>query len=109
MFARLFAVASLVVLAVASPAPLALRDQCSTGPISCCNSVQQASVINSLLNEFGFLNVLAGVTGQVGLGCSPITVIGASGTSCTGQTACCNGDTFNGVIQADCTPINVNA
>ncbi|KAN0086221.1 Fungal hydrophobin domain containing protein [Tylopilus felleus] len=109
MFARIFAVASFVALAIASPAPLALRDQCSTGPINCCNSVQQASVINSLLGGFGLANVLAGVTGQVGLGCDPITVIGASGTSCTGQTACCSGDTFNGLIQTGCTPINIGA
>ncbi|KAH0834987.1 fungal hydrophobin [Lanmaoa asiatica] len=94
-FARLFAVASLAAIAVASPAPLAVRDQCNTGTINCCNSVQQANDANTLLSAFGLVNVLAGVTGQVGLGCTPISVVGlGSGAKCQQQPVCCTGNNY---------------
>ncbi|KAF9220833.1 fungal hydrophobin [Gyrodon lividus] len=108
MFARLFAVASLAALAVASPAPLAARDQCNTGAINCCNSVQDANQVSQIFGLFGLADVLAGVTGQVGLGCSPITAVGlGSGASCTQQPVCCTGNTFNGLINVGCSPVNV--
>lgn len=56
-------------------------NQCNTGTISCCNSVQSSSssLVTTLAGLLGV--VLGGVTGQVGVSCSPITVVGASGTS----------------------------
>ena len=55
---------------------------CSTGPIQCCGSVQDASdpATSALLSLLGV--VVQGVDVLVGLQCSPITVIGgAAGSS----------------------------
>jgi hypothetical protein len=55
--------------------------QCNTGPIQCCDSVQQASspTASQLLGLLGVvvsdLNVLVGIT------CTPVSVIGAGGNS----------------------------
>ncbi|KAI0048150.1 fungal hydrophobin [Auriscalpium vulgare] len=62
---------------------------CSTGPVQCCNSVQPN------------LDVIVGIT------CSPITVIGVGGDSCTQQTVCCENNNFSGIIAIGCTPINI--
>ncbi|KAI6127839.1 hydrophobin-3 precursor [Pisolithus croceorrhizus] len=108
MFSRVFAVASLAALALAGP--LNVRDnQCNTGAIQCCQQVQQASTVQSALQEIGLGSLLAGVTGQIGAQCSPITVIGTGGTQCNAQTVCCTGTQFNGLINIGCMPINVNA
>ncbi|KAF8553190.1 fungal hydrophobin [Imleria badia] len=108
MFARLFAVASLAALAVASP--LVVRDQtCTTGTMNCCNSVQDASTVTQLFGLLGVADILAGVTGPVGLGCSPLTIVGIAGNSCSQQTVCCTGNNFNGLVNVGCTPINVAA
>ncbi|KAG8216613.1 fungal hydrophobin [Butyriboletus roseoflavus] len=109
MFARLFAVASLAAFAVAGPAPLALRDQCNTGSINCCNSVQQANDVANVLSLFGIASVLDGVTGQVAMGCDPTALVGGSGAQCQQQPVCCTGNKFNGLINIGCSPINVNA
>ncbi|KAI6104157.1 hydrophobin-3 precursor [Pisolithus croceorrhizus] len=108
MFSRVFAVASLAALALAGP--LSVRDnQCNTGPIQCCQQVQQASTYQSAFQQLGLGSVLAGVTGQIGTQCSPISVIGTGGTQCNAQTVCCTGTQFNGLINIGCMPINVNA
>ncbi|KAF8959639.1 hydrophobin-263 [Flammula alnicola] len=109
MFARassLFVLA-LPVLAAASVLPRQ-SNQCNTGSIQCCNSTQSAtSSIVSILA--GLLGISAGsITGLVGVTCSPITVIGASGTSCSQQPVCCTNNSFNGLIALGCTPINLN-
>ncbi|THU98549.1 fungal hydrophobin [Dendrothele bispora CBS 962.96] len=81
--------------------------QCNTGPIQCCNSVQSASsnAVGLLLGLLGVVlgdaNVLVGVT------CSPISVIGVGGNSCTAQPVCCENNNFNGIIAIGCTPINL--
>ncbi|TFK37436.1 hydrophobin [Crucibulum laeve] len=50
--------------------------------------------------------VTGAITGQVGLECNPISVIGAGGTSCKAQTACCTGNNFNGLVVVGCSPIS---
>ncbi|KAF5363307.1 hypothetical protein D9756_000200 [Leucocoprinus leucothites] len=83
-------------------------NSCSTGPVQCCNTVTKASdpAASKILGLLGVvvqdLNVLVGLT------CTPITVIGAGGNSCTAQTVCCENNSFNGVIAIGCTPININ-
>ncbi|KAI6024248.1 hydrophobin-251 [Pisolithus marmoratus] len=110
MFPRLAAVitASFAVLAAATP--VEVRDgQCNSGSIYCCNSLQDASssTVTTLLGLLGV--ALGSVTGQVGLNCSPITALGVgSGASCTSQAACCTGDSFNGLINVGCSPINLS-
>ncbi|KAF8153767.1 fungal hydrophobin-domain-containing protein [Crassisporium funariophilum] len=108
---KLLSVLALATIAVATPtrrssAPPA--SQCNTGPVQCCNSVQAASD-KSLASVFGLLNIVAAaVTGEVGVTCSPVTVIGASGNSCSAQPVCCTNNSFNGLIALGCTPVNVN-
>ncbi|TFK58454.1 fungal hydrophobin [Pluteus cervinus] len=79
--------------------------QCNTGPIQCCNSVES---VCTTLPLFGLLGiVLSDIDVLVGITCTPITVIGVSGNSCTAQPVCCENDTFNGVVAIGCTPVNL--
>ena len=72
MIKKFAAVASLAVLAVATPTPTG--GQCNTGPVQCCNSVQSSntSLASTLLGLLGV--VLGGVDVLVGITCSPISV-----------------------------------
>jgi hypothetical protein len=84
-FKLAFAFATLALTTLAAANPLrrdsSPSNQCNTGSLQCCSSVQSATSpgIATLLGLLGV--VVQGVTGQVGVTCSPITVIGASGTS----------------------------
>ncbi|KAJ2913194.1 hypothetical protein MD484_g7220, partial [Candolleomyces efflorescens] len=100
--------AILATLAAVVSATPTRRAECSTGPIQCCNSVQKAGApgIASLLGLLGV--VLQDVNIPVGLTCSPISIIGLPGNSCSAQTVCCENNTFNGLIAIGCTPININ-
>ncbi|KAH7919200.1 fungal hydrophobin [Leucogyrophana mollusca] len=113
MFARLSAAAAVscfALLAVATPANVARQSsECDTGSLSCCNSVQAAdsSAVTSLLGLLGL--VLGDLTGNVGLGCSPITAVGTgSGATCTQEPVCCTNDYYNGLINVGCSPVNLN-
>ncbi|KIJ67320.1 hypothetical protein HYDPIDRAFT_25785 [Hydnomerulius pinastri MD-312] len=111
MFSRLstIATAAFAVLAVATPHVARQSSECNTGSISCCNSVQDAnsSAVTLLAGLLGI--VLGDLTGQVGLGCTPITVIGVgSGATCTQEPVCCTGNSYNGLINLGCSPINLN-
>ncbi|KAJ3808150.1 hydrophobin 2 [Lentinula lateritia] len=107
-FKLAFVSAALATLAVATPAP---RDEpasnCSTGPIQCCNSVQSASStpVTTILGLLGI--VLQDLNVDVGLTCSPITVIGASGSSCSAQAVCCEDNSHGGVISIGCVPVTL--
>ncbi|KAH7882845.1 hydrophobin [Phlebopus sp. FC_14] len=109
MFAHLFAVASLAAIALATP--LVVRDgECNTGPVNCCNNVQDVSDASAILSQINLADVLAGVVGQVGFDCSPITGLGmGSGATCQQQSVCCNGNRLNGLININCSPVNINA
>ncbi|KAI0694100.1 hypothetical protein C8T65DRAFT_667283 [Cerioporus squamosus] len=75
MFSALLSVASLAILAVATPAP-APDASCSTGPIQCCQSTAKASdpAAAGILSSIGV--VVQDIDALVGLTCSPVTVIG---------------------------------
>ncbi|TFK35245.1 hydrophobin, partial [Crucibulum laeve] len=79
----------------------------STGTVQCCNSVQAASStgVAALLGLLGI--VVQDVTALVGLTCSPISVIGIGGNSCTAQTVCCEDNSFHGIVALGCTPISL--
>lgn len=74
MFAKVFTIASLAILAVATPAPVPTDGQCNTGELQCCNSVQKAdsAAVAPLLGLLGI--VLQDVNALVGVTCSPISV-----------------------------------
>ncbi|TFK69498.1 hydrophobin-domain-containing protein [Pluteus cervinus] len=92
-----------------TPTPEEGSNQCNTGTIQCCNTVQDASSQN--VQDVAALNdiTLGSVTGLVGLTCNPVSVIGAGGNSCSSQPVCCTGNNFSGLIVVGCTPININA
>ncbi|KIK93356.1 hypothetical protein PAXRUDRAFT_12711 [Paxillus rubicundulus Ve08.2h10] len=111
MFARVFAVASLAAFALAGAVPTTTpASQCNTGSLQCCNQVQSASAANLANPQWNLVSVLGGLTGNVGTSCTPITVIGTgSGADCTAQPVCCTGNTFNGLVNVGCSPVNLNA
>ncbi|KJA29738.1 hypothetical protein HYPSUDRAFT_31724 [Hypholoma sublateritium FD-334 SS-4] len=104
---------ALATLAAATPARRSSpssspSNQCNTGSLQCCSSVQQADS-PAAATELGLLGVVVqDVTALVGLTCTPVTIIGVSGTSCSAQPVCCTDNSFNGVIALGCTPININ-
>ncbi|KAF8806918.1 hydrophobin-263 [Phlegmacium glaucopus] len=111
MFARAASVFVLALPLLATATVLPRNDpvnQCNSGSLQCCDSTSTASnPITSLL--LGLLGINVGsVTGLVGLTCSPLTIIGVSGTSCNQQAVCCTNNSFNGVVALGCTPINLN-
>lgn len=79
----------LFAVAIAYPAPSKTKpsppqptqDQCNTGPVQCCNSVQSASstAASSLLGLLGV--VLQNVDVLVGITCSPISALSLGGNS----------------------------
>ncbi|KAJ3531002.1 hypothetical protein NMY22_g8332 [Coprinellus aureogranulatus] len=66
------------------PAPIP-PSQCNTGPIQCCNSVQSAGApaVSAILALLG-INI-QDVNIPIGVTCSPISVIGLPGNSCSAQ------------------------
>ncbi|KAG6848768.1 hypothetical protein H0H93_014268, partial [Arthromyces matolae] len=104
MFARLSAA-----ILLALPLFAVAQTSCSTEKQQCCNSVQDAKssgvaeIVHSLLGV-----AVEDVTAQVGLTCTPISVLAISGVSCNQQTVCCENNNFNGLVALGCTPINVN-
>ncbi|KAF9552098.1 fungal hydrophobin, partial [Agrocybe pediades] len=82
--------------------------QCTTGDLQCCNSTGAASEssISALLGLLGI--VVQDVTALVGVNCSPISVIGIGGNSCTAQPVCCTNNSFHGLVALGCTPVDIN-
>ncbi|KAF8806916.1 type 1 hydrophobin [Phlegmacium glaucopus] len=77
-------VLALPLLATATVLPRTDGDnQCNSGSLQCCDSTSTVT-------------------------CSPLTVVGVSGTSCNDQAVCCTNNSFNGVVALGCTPINLN-
>lgn len=109
MFSKVLLVAAtLVTFVAATPVPGGVDNSCNTGTLQCCNQTFSstsgtATLLAALLN----LN-LSQLTGQIGLSCTPISVIGlGQGASCTQQPVCCSGNTYNGLINVGCSPINL--
>ncbi|KAI0737152.1 hydrophobin [Daedaleopsis nitida] len=107
MFAKLFTLSALAILAVATPMP-APAASCSTGAIQCCESVQPANSAAAapILASIGV--VVQDVNALVGLTCSPITAIGVgSGSSCSANTVCCENNSFGSLISIGCLPVSL--
>ncbi|TFK22686.1 fungal hydrophobin [Coprinopsis marcescibilis] len=84
-------------------------EQCNGGKVQCCNSVQEANSLSAPMKALlGVLKVdVTQLTGQVGVTCTGVNVIGLGGPSCSNQQVCCNNNNFNGVVALGCTPINL--
>lgn len=101
MFARIFALASLVAFALA--------DQCDTGNIQCCGGSTSVQNYNSAAEILGLIPIVAEVAGDVGLKCSPISVVGTgAGCEANQEPLCCSNNQYNGLVNIGCTPINLN-
>ncbi|KAI9069451.1 fungal hydrophobin [Trametes sanguinea] len=104
MFARLAAIAAL-----ALPALVAAQS-CNTGTMQCCNSVTTATDPTlSAIVPLGLLDViLSDVDAMVGLGCSPVEVIGVgAGNSCNAHPVCCENNSFGSLVSIGCVPVTV--
>ncbi|KAJ3554972.1 hypothetical protein NM688_g2826 [Phlebia brevispora] len=94
---------------VTAPAPTVTTvSQCNTGPIQCCDQVESASsAAGSLLLELLGI-VLSDLNVLLGLGCSPITVIGVgAGGACSASPVCCENNSVGGLISIGCIPITL--
>ncbi|KAI0777708.1 fungal hydrophobin-domain-containing protein [Trametes elegans] len=110
MVARITAALLAFVAAASTAAASAVprhSHECNTGPIQCCNNVQESKHYNAEKLS-ALLNVVVGdVTGLIASDCSPITVIGAAGTSCSSQPVCCQNNAYGGLVSIGCVPVSL--
>ncbi|KAI0366140.1 fungal hydrophobin [Pilatotrama ljubarskyi] len=77
---------------------------CSTGPVQCCEEITNASnPIAELL--LSLLGLVVGPDVAIGLTCSPLSIIGIGGGSCSANTVCCENNALGGLISIGCIPI----
>ncbi|KAF8870878.1 hydrophobin-251 [Infundibulicybe gibba] len=108
MFARVSAIALFAMPLLAAATAIPRDGDCNTGALQCCNQLQSSSNTD-LASLAGLLGIdLGSITGLVGLSCSPISVAGIGGNSCSAQPACCTNNSFSGVLALGCSPINLN-
>ncbi|PPQ82120.1 hypothetical protein CVT25_014281 [Psilocybe cyanescens] len=105
----LLATANAVTRGGGGPSGLCTTDR---SDILCCRQVGTAHTlaannagicIGSLL---GFVDVPS--TAILGIGCTPIGVLAASGNACIGEPVCCASNQFNGLVYVKCTPVIIN-
>ncbi|KAF9493696.1 hydrophobin 3 [Pleurotus eryngii] len=106
MFFQTAVVAALASLAVATPLALRTDSSCNTESVKCCNSSEDAHTFKENVLAALIPIEIGEITGKVYSQCSPIVGL-IGGTSCSGQTVCCENAKFNGVVNIGCTPINV--
>ncbi|EPQ50810.1 fungal hydrophobin [Gloeophyllum trabeum ATCC 11539] len=81
-----------------------MSGSCNTGPVQCCNQVQQGKSVTSILGLLGV--VLDDLEALVGIDCSPIDVLGLGGNSCSAHPVCCENNS-NSLISVGCIPITL--
>ncbi|KAG6329817.1 hypothetical protein ID866_9273 [Astraeus odoratus] len=113
MFARAYVLFTIALAGFASAAPNHLArggsSNCNTGDINCCNSVQSSNSpqVSSISGLLGI--PLQALTGNIGLGCTPITIIGlGTGANCDQEPVCCQGNQAGGLIGVNCIPVALN-
>ncbi|KAJ2936989.1 hypothetical protein H1R20_g107, partial [Candolleomyces eurysporus] len=105
LFMAVFGSASAIV-ARTEPDPPLPECAANTGPIQCCESVQN-NLSGSLLNLLlGILPIGVPIALPIGITCSPVLSV-LQGTQCEGQTVCCSNNNFNGVVNLGCSPISI--
>ncbi|KAJ7589784.1 hypothetical protein C8J56DRAFT_1163603 [Mycena floridula] len=63
-----------------------------------------AAAAQGILGALGI--IIGDIAGQVGLGCAPVSIFGASGGQCSTNTVCCE-DNSNSLISLGCVPITL--
>ncbi|KAG2064743.1 hydrophobin [Suillus decipiens] len=82
--------------------------ECNTGTISCCDSTYAYGDPSLTKITSGLGISLDPFEGFAGVDCSPMSVVGAgSGAVCTQEPVCCSGNTYYGIINIGCSPINI--
>ncbi|KAH9884399.1 fungal hydrophobin [Cubamyces lactineus] len=101
MFARV------TVAAILAAPLLAVAQNCNTGPIQCCDSVESANSAagSAILSLLGV--VLDDVTAQIGIKCSPISAVGLGQSSCSAKPVCCENNNVGGLISIGCAPVEL--
>ncbi|TEB23115.1 fungal hydrophobin [Coprinellus micaceus] len=85
-----------------TPAPHSPPRNATPGPIQCCNSTQATDSLDSHHPEPPrVLGIAVGsIDALVGLTCSPISIIGLPGNSCSAQPVCCTNNTFSMITRS---------
>ncbi|KAG2347183.1 hydrophobin-1 precursor [Suillus weaverae] len=82
--------------------------QCSTGSIQCCESVDKSGHGSSLDELLSLLNLNIPDETPCGTSCSPISLFGGgSGANCNQEPVCCEDNSYNGLVNIGCSPINI--
>ncbi|KAM5542043.1 hypothetical protein V8D89_004353 [Ganoderma adspersum] len=106
MFSRLAAVSALAFAVLAAAA-----DSCNTGSMQCCNHVEDSNSVSgsTLLSALAGLGVnVQDITGQIGLQCSPLSVVGVgAGNGCSASPVCCQNNNVGGLVSIGCVPISL--
>ncbi|KAI0823839.1 fungal hydrophobin [Trametes gibbosa] len=86
---------------------LAAAQNCNTGPIQCCNSVESANSAAgaALLSALGV--ALQDVSAQIGLDCSPLSVVGVGAAACGAHPVCCENNDVGGLVSVGCVPVEL--
>ncbi|KAL1940963.1 hypothetical protein VTO73DRAFT_7599 [Trametes versicolor] len=106
MFAKLFTLSALAILAVATSASAA-DGSCSPGALQCCQSVAPAGnpAVAPILAALGI--VVQDLSVPVGVTCTAISVVGVgSGDDCSTNTVCCDDNSFGGAVSIGCLPVS---
>ncbi|KAF9562994.1 fungal hydrophobin [Agrocybe pediades] len=112
-FTSAFTYAAMALPILAAANELEARDSCNTGVVQCCQSLTAnsatdlAQALGGGLLGLSLSAIIGSITGTVGVNCSPLSLIGVSGNTCSTQPVCCTNNFNGGLIQAGCTPINV--
>ncbi len=72
MFAQSIFVAAVAAVAAASPLAARTDSRCNTGPVQCCNSMKSYDSYEGNLVASMLSLDIGGVTGKLGLQCSPV-------------------------------------
>ncbi|KAM5539728.1 hypothetical protein V8D89_006541 [Ganoderma adspersum] len=81
---------------------------CNTGPIQCCNNLEDANSPAGLALLAGLGISVQNVVGQIGLQCNPVTVIGGQVTStCSQKPVCCQNNNVGGIASIGCVPVQL--
>ncbi|KAJ3476689.1 hypothetical protein NLI96_g10988 [Meripilus lineatus] len=109
MFARSAQTILAIVLffvAFASSTPVPQASSCNTGPLQCCNSTQTTNSDPGLTPLLALLGiVLEPIDALIGVGCSPITIIGGAQSGCNTSPVCCTNNNVGGLLSLGCVPV----
>lgn len=96
MFARTSAAFILALPLVAAGGDPA--SQCDTGALKCTSSCRSRAIPRSLGSWAFWESWYRVLTFALPVGCSPLSVIGIGGNSCSAQPVCCTGNDFVRVL-----------